>query len=75
MAEYRLSDNEELDLICWNVYGDLAGSIEAVLRVNWQKLHLFTDLGVVKPLLKVETIELPSLQRPTAIADSIRVFN
>lgn len=75
MADYQISDGEELDLICWKTYGDLPGSLEAVLRANWKKLHLLSDLGVVKPLSKLEAIELPSLRRPTSITNSIRVFD
>jgi phage tail protein X len=74
MAEWQLKDGDELDLICWKHYGDLPGALEAVLRANWEKLHLFDDLGKAKPLSTAAFITLPELKRPTAVTNSIRIF-
>ncbi len=74
MAEYLLKEGDELDQICWNYYGDLPGSLEAVLRANWALLVYFDDLGRVLPLSKPIVITLPELKRPTSITNSIRVF-
>jgi hypothetical protein len=75
MAEYQLREGDELDLICWQVYGDLPGALEAVLRTNWTKLYLFDDLGTVKSLSRQEFIILPELKRPTTITSSTRIFD
>jgi phage tail protein X len=74
MAEWQLRDGDELDRICWKHYGDLPGALEALLRANWERLHLFDDLGTVKELTKVAFIILPDLKRPTNISNSIRLF-
>ncbi|WP_141732446.1 tail protein X [Oligoflexus tunisiensis] len=74
MAEWQLKDGDELDLICWKYYGDLPGALEAVLRANWEKLHLFDDLGEAKSLPTAAFITLPDLKRPTAVTNSIRIF-
>ncbi|MDQ3235522.1 MAG: tail protein X [Pseudobdellovibrionaceae bacterium] len=75
MRNYQLSDDEELDLICWNEYGDLPGAVEAVLRANWDQLHLFDPLGRVLPLKKPESIILPDLKRPTETTRTVRIFD
>jgi phage tail protein X len=74
MAEWQLRDGDEIDLICWKYYGDLPGALEAVLRANWDSLHLIDDLGTVKPLFKMAFINLPDLKRPTTVSKSIRMF-
>ncbi len=74
MAEWQLRDGDAIDHICWKHYGDLPGALEAVLRANWERLHLFDDLGTVKPLQNKAFISLPDLKRPTNISNSIRLF-
>jgi phage tail protein X len=75
MRLHQLSDGEELDEICWKEYGDLPGALEAVLRANWGKLHLFDKLGKVISLSKPETIVLPELRRPTSTTRTTRIFD
>jgi phage tail protein X len=75
MAIYQLHEGDELDFICWQQYGDLPGALEAVLRSNWEKLHLFDELGRVRNLSKMESITLPELKRPTSITGTIRMFD
>jgi phage tail protein X len=74
MAEWQLRDGDAIDHICWKYYGDLPGALEAVLRANWERLHLIDDLGTVKPLPKPAFIALPDLKRPTTVTQSIRLF-
>ncbi len=74
MAEWQLRDGDAIDHICWKHYGDLPGALEAVLRANWERLHLFDDLGEVKLLQSVAFMNLPDLKRPTNISNSIRLF-
>lgn len=75
MRDYPLTEGDELDLICWNEYGDLPGALEAVLRANWDKLDLFDNLGIVLPLKKPEIIVLPDLARPTETTKTVRIFD
>ncbi|MDQ3235673.1 MAG: tail protein X [Pseudobdellovibrionaceae bacterium] len=75
MRLHELKDGEEIDLICWKEYGDLPGALEAVLRANWGKLHLFDKLGKAYPLKKPETIMLPELRRPTSTTKTTRIFD
>jgi phage tail protein X len=75
-VRYRpLHDGEELDRICWDEYGELPGSVEAVLRANWDRLDLFDNLGRITPLAFPTTIFLPDLARPTDTTQSVRIFD
>lgn len=75
MRSRQLNDDDELDLICWEEYGDLPGALEAVIRANWDKLHLFDNLGRVHSLTAPEFISLPDLKRPTEITRTVRIFD
>ncbi|HYX32204.1 MAG TPA: tail protein X [Oligoflexus sp.] len=75
MRNHQLNDDEELDQICWNEYGDLPGAVEAVLKTNWDRLHLFDGLGRVLPLTRPEFITLPDLKRPTETTRTVRIFD
>lgn len=55
---YTTKQGDELDLICWKVYGTEVGTTEVVLRVNRDLAEL---LPILPPGLK---IKLPELQLP-----------
>lgn len=85
MRSWQLKDYEELDDICYQVYGDLAGALEAVIEANREKLvqvddegkpfSIVNNLGVIGELSKPEFINLPDLQRPTEITKTERIFD
>jgi phage tail protein X len=71
----ELKIGDEIDLICFEHYGFCRGSVEAVLRANSDKIHLFDDLGRVTALERPESIILPDIPEPVSIRAPQRLFN
>lgn len=70
-----LKIGDEIDLICFEHYGFCRGSVEAVLRANPDRIHLFDDLGRVTALEQPESIILPDIPEPVITRTPQRLFN
>ncbi|MDQ3232584.1 MAG: tail protein X [Pseudobdellovibrionaceae bacterium] len=75
LKTHDLKIGDEIDLICFHHYGFCRGSVEAVLRANPEKLHLFDDLGQVIALEQRESIVLPDIPEPVITRIPQRLFN
>ena len=75
MNQYQLRDGDEIDRIAFDEYGELPGSVEAILRANWDILPLIDNLGRVGSLTKPTMLNLPNLKRPTEITKTLRIFD
>lgn len=68
-TRYKTSQGDTLDFICWKVYGQQSGAVEAVLLAN----PGLADLGTVLP---VNTdILLPELPKPVEEVQPIRLWS
>lgn len=67
-TSYKTSQGDTLDHICWKVYGEQSGAVEAVLEAN----PGLADLGEVLPTNTA--IELPDLAKPATDVQPIRLW-
>jgi len=65
---YKTSQGDTLDYVCWKVYGQQSGAVEAVLRAN----PGLADMGDVLPT--DTTIMLPELAQPATEVQPIRLW-
>lgn len=67
--QYRTKDNDTLDAICWNYYGQQSGTVEAVLKAN----PGLADLGAKLPAGIV--IQLPQLTEPSQLLNTVKLWD
>lgn len=67
--KYRTSDGDVLDMICWEYYGRVEGTVEAVLKAN----PGLADQGATFPA--GVKIELPDLSDAVAETKTLRLWD
>jgi phage tail protein X len=68
-SSYKTSQGDTLDFICWKIYGQQSGAVEAVLLAN----PGLADLGEVLPVNT--TVILPELEDPVTEIQPIRLWS